>query len=600
MSATQIPDSVQPQLHWLHGTFLYQNPRKLIFALLWLFTFAFTSLLLSPIVNGRMYTFNDLADFFLPTRYIYWKALHSGDSLIYTSQLFGGFYLQGEGQLGSFHPLHLLLYSTLPFLTAFTLHMTLVLLVFFAGTYVFLRTWPLSKGAAFFGAVAFIFGSTPLLKFYHVPPIEGLCHIPWMLVAMRRMFLEHRTGHRSLWLCVLTAITASQSLVGYPATTYLSLILEGWYLLLLSTRNSIFSNSFWYGTAKLFGAILAITQLLPTWVMASQSSNRAFRTFEFLAYQSFHPANLLQWVNPFFNIGLRWEQDIYVGTGVLLLAVWGGCQKPATTTESKRRKLLLALAATCLFLGFGEFNILYKFYYQMPLMNMFRVPARHLLFVVLPIVIFAAASFEQFCDVHRWPSNLRPMKLAAWALILGSAVLLAVRLGVPGLFPVLRVDALKFPERAIVGSIMVMSSAAIFLAASRGNVLARIAFLFLVVLEPLGYHLAYLAHQSRETLINPEIAGVEDDPPVPRPGPVSFFGNSNHSILSGYRYISAYAAFHPKRISTISRHDCLNCLEWPRQLTGKVGKKNPTGRRIVCDSLPMSAIRPTPVTTCCR
>ncbi len=72
-----------------------------------------------PLFWGSVYASFDLINYHLPMRYFYAQCLSSGDSFAWLPNVFCGFYLQGDGQAGMYHPLHLLLYSALPFATAF-------------------------------------------------------------------------------------------------------------------------------------------------------------------------------------------------------------------------------------------------------------------------------------------------------------------------------------------------------------------------------------------------------------------------------------------------------------------------------------------------
>ncbi len=547
--------------------FFVSKAKQSIISFLWAAFVAFILILMSPIVTGRIFTENDLGTLFLPTRYIYWKALHAGDSLLYTSQLFGGFYLQGEGQLGSFHPLHLLLYSTLPFLVASAVHITAIMLAYFGGTYLFFRSWLLSRSASFFGAVIFVFGSIPMTKYFHLPVNEVLCHIPWLLIAIERIANEKKLGRKLLWVAAVTLLTTSQTLIGYPPSVYLTLIIEAWYLLLVCSKANLPQTTLLFGAAKLFAVGLSFTQLLPTLYMAEQSSNRAVRDFEFLSVDSFYPGNLLQWLNPFFNLGARWEQSIYTGTGVLLLAIWTISRKPESIKEARRRNMLLGLAAFAMFLSLGKFNLLFNYYSSLPVLNMFRVPSRHLLLFVFPLIVFAALIFDEVCNVRNWPQKTRFVEVSAVLLLIGSPALLIVRFAAPAVLQgllayasspltkkiILRAESLLFASMAdastiVVGAGLVMITAGSFLLGLRGGLIARYLFLIMLVAEPFSIQLAHLANQPREYLKDPEVTGVQGDPPVSRPGPLvalTILGNDK-SLLSGYRYINSYAGFRPK------------------------------------------------------
>ncbi|MGW8256592.1 MAG: hypothetical protein ACWGMZ_03805, partial [Thermoguttaceae bacterium] len=67
----------------------------------------------APFFVGRIYARDDLGAFHVPIRAFYAQQLAEGHAFDWMPQLFSGFYLTGEGQAGTYHPLHLLLYSFL-------------------------------------------------------------------------------------------------------------------------------------------------------------------------------------------------------------------------------------------------------------------------------------------------------------------------------------------------------------------------------------------------------------------------------------------------------------------------------------------------------
>ena len=92
-----------------------------------------------PLLQDRVFVYNDLSWFHLPFRHLYQQALQKGDSLLWTPAIFSGVYFHGEGQTGVFHPLHLLLYRVFPLQAAFNLEFLANYVAAFAGTWWFLR-----------------------------------------------------------------------------------------------------------------------------------------------------------------------------------------------------------------------------------------------------------------------------------------------------------------------------------------------------------------------------------------------------------------------------------------------------------------------------
>ena len=104
--------------------------------------------------------------------------------------LYGGFYVTGEGQLGAYHPLHLMLYRLLPLGVAFDLELLISYPAMFAGTYLFLRVWLRRRDAALFGALAFTFCGFNLLHFVHPNAVAIVAHLPWLLLAIEAAFTQ--------------------------------------------------------------------------------------------------------------------------------------------------------------------------------------------------------------------------------------------------------------------------------------------------------------------------------------------------------------------------------------------------------------------------
>jgi len=80
-----------------------------------------------PFFNGLMYTIDDLQNLHLPNRSFYANALSEGSDFTWCPDLFCGFDLHAEGQVGMYHPLHLLLYRFLPLCLAFNLELFLLI-----------------------------------------------------------------------------------------------------------------------------------------------------------------------------------------------------------------------------------------------------------------------------------------------------------------------------------------------------------------------------------------------------------------------------------------------------------------------------------------
>src|SRR5688572_30722351 len=137
-----------------------------------------------PMLLGNVYASDDLWAFHIPVRGFYSQCLASGDAFDWLPNLYCGFYLTGEGQAGTYHPLHWLLYRTQPLALAIDLELLASYPLMFAGTYFWLRRVLSRRDAALAGGLFFTFSGFNLLHFVHPNAIAIMAHLPWLLWAL--------------------------------------------------------------------------------------------------------------------------------------------------------------------------------------------------------------------------------------------------------------------------------------------------------------------------------------------------------------------------------------------------------------------------------
>ena len=149
-----------------------------------------------PFFAGRVYVADDLGAYHLPLRAFYAQQLKAGEAFDWLPSLFSGFYLTGEGQAGTYHPLHLALYRFLPLGVAFDLELLVSYPLMLAGSYLLLRRWLLRRDAALLGSLAFTFSGFNLLHFIHPNAVAVVAHWPWLLWALDHALREKGDGNR--------------------------------------------------------------------------------------------------------------------------------------------------------------------------------------------------------------------------------------------------------------------------------------------------------------------------------------------------------------------------------------------------------------------
>ena len=257
----------------------------------WLLAGALFLSLAWPIAVGRTFVSDDLGGFHLPIRQFYARCLASGDDYRWFPGLYCGFYVHGESQAGMAHPLHWLLYRTLPLGSAMQAEIVLGYPAMFLGMAVWLRRLGLRRRC---------FGTRRDRVRVLELPAPALCprerdrghRPPALALARDRGPRSPRTATGAAWAGAgIAALTASQILMGYPQYVGFSLILEGGYALLRFGK----AYRIWlrWMIAKALGLFASAAQLLPL-VEAPAGSVRANPSRDFLGNNSLHPWNLAQ------------------------------------------------------------------------------------------------------------------------------------------------------------------------------------------------------------------------------------------------------------------------------------------------------------------
>ena len=343
--------------------------------------------LMVPLMRGQVFATSDSAVFHLPLRHIYSVALKSGDSLLWTTRLFGGFYVHGEGQVGIFHPFHLLLYRFAPLQVAFNLELVSGYVFAFLGMHLFLRRQGLMLSAALVGAIAFTFSGFNLLNAGHMNVVEVAAHIPWLLLALSSA--TSNSGDHKRWsLLGLSLLLGSQLLLGHPQTVWFSAVACVVYVGCRASEFARFSLLALLVVAAASGVMLGSTQLLPSLDLLEQSA-RGNPTRDFRLSLSLHPFNLAQLWSPYVfpnrTYGLPRENfvhefGVYNGALCSLAVVWALIRRKRIS-HPRLAAFGALVGGVGLLLALGRYGGVYELLTALPLVGKFRGPTRHILLV---------------------------------------------------------------------------------------------------------------------------------------------------------------------------------------------------------------------------
>ncbi|MGD9644124.1 MAG: hypothetical protein AB7U73_00420 [Pirellulales bacterium] len=513
-----------------------------------------------PCLLGQVYVADDLGEFHLPLRAFYSQQLAAGEPFDWLPELFGGFYVTGEGQLGAYHPLHLLLYRWFPLPLAFDLELLASYPLLFAGTYVLLRMWLARRDAAAFGSLAFSFGSFSLLHFVHPNAIAIVAHLPWLLVAVEMALVQPRGPRRATAQLAVGLLIASQLLLGYPQYVWLSLLTVAAYA--IWRASALHVPLVRLAALTLFvglGIVAAAVQWLPT-LDALQHSTRSDSNGDFANSGALHPLNLLQLVAPYlFQTRVAGqnthELGMYLGAVPLMLCVWLLTQRRRWGQYAPVVWAALAFGGASLLYAFGSAGGVYRIQQLLPVVGHFRFPCRAIVLVQLTAAVCAAVAFALLREAHG--------SLAADERRRGDRALLIVAtlsVGFAALAPLFWTEFIAPAPLVWAGPALIVAAAGLVALSVRNVRGTWIALVLLTAVDLTTYGLSYSVWQRTKTL-DDFIATVSLPPSgrgtrVAAPD-VDGLRTGDRMLLAGLARIDGYAGLEPAKRLNYTQHAAL-------------------------------------------
>lgn len=562
--------------------------RRTVFAWTLLCCLLLWAAMAGPFFAGRIYTFDDLGAFHLPLRWFYAVCLARGESFDWLPHLFSGFYLTGEGQVGTYHPLHWVLYRWLDFRAAFCLELLATYPLMLAGMFLFLRRRLGRRDAALWGALVFTFGGFNLLHFMHMNAVAIVAHIAWLLWAIDIVARDANRRKVIAAELAIAVLTGSQLLLGYPQYVWFSLLAEGAYALFLIflddppslAKKTSFNRraASWLpriGAAKLLGLLIGAVQLMATYealqISARDKVDAGFRTIG-----SLHPLNLVQLVAPYLFVHRvagqnTHELGLYCGAVPTVLCVWWLLGLRAKLNHRRLAWAACGLGTVSLWMAFGKYGSLYALQAYLPLVGGFRCPSRYIVLFQLAGSVVAAVAFGELmrgARGHRGMTSRDAVSLGLPVVVSLAVVLLAV---LPG--PRESIAGLPYVAG---GPILIGLAALLVGLAIRGVRWAPVALVVLTTVDLGGYGLSYAVYRQTPRLGEflagiPALPGEEHDRvafDLARLGePVSAVGD--RLLLRGERRVDGYAGLPPRKRLDYHRVASLRAagVRWVRRTT---------------------------------
>jgi hypothetical protein len=393
----------------------------------------------------------DTTVFYFPLMSWVAQRLHQGELPLWTPQVFGGYPIFADGEIGLAYPPVLLALLTLPPDRAFVVLRLLHLSLAAVGAFALARSWQLPYSSAALAGVVFALGNFLQAQIHHENIVRTASWLPVMLACIERALRSDAWRLQLRWtalaagalglaglslhsqmlavdLMILAAYSAFRWVVGPVA--YFGGVARLWLARLIAVaRVSL--------PVVLFGLGLAAVQLLPLVELAGFSARGNGIPYSESAAYSLTPYGLAQVIFPYvfrgqdnlqWGLWTHWESYLYIGLVPLVLA--------SVALVCVRNREVVGwgvIGGVGLILALGQYSPINLHYllWLLPGLSGLRAPGRFTFVVVLAGGMLAAYGLA-WLQSERTASEARGLRgvLRGWWIALGCTALMLVGLHV--------------------------------------------------------------------------------------------------------------------------------------------------------------------------
>ena len=383
--------------------------------------------------------------FNIPLRVAAANIMRAGYLPLWNPYIFSGMPLHGAAQAGVLFPLNwpYLVFSA-PVATNVMMLATYMLAAL--GAYLYARRSGSLVAGAVVTSLAWQWSSFLIAHIGHTNILQTAAMLPWILWAIDGYGMSDSGEQRPRRGILLAVLVAVQCFTGHQQTFAYSLLLAAAYALVMARRpHDLPERKTSYYRSLVFvgaGILLAAVQIVPTFELL-RNSTRSAVDYDYITSFSLPPRFVLTLLAPFLMGGgdgflfrahyvgptFYAEYVAYVGVISVMLALVALLIRPDRLT-----KFWTIVVAVGLLLALGSYAPLglYKLIVYVPVLNLFRVPARHLMEVDFALAVLAGRGLSALVRARSEPRMMRRVKIAGIAIVV--LTLLTVTLGRPANF----------------------------------------------------------------------------------------------------------------------------------------------------------------------
>jgi hypothetical protein len=412
------------------------------------------------VLGHRVISPDDGIIFNIPLRAAAANIMRAGYLPLWNPYIFSGMPLHGAAQAGLLFPLN---WSYLVFSAPVATNVMMLATYMLAalGAYLYARRSGSLITGAIVTSLAWQWSSFLITHIGHTNILQTAAMLPWILWALDGYVMSDRGDKRRRRGVLLALLVAVQCFTGHQQTFAYSLMLAAVYAIVMAHRpHRSPERKTGYYRALVFvaaGILLSAVQIVPTFELL-RNSPRASISYSYFTAFSMPPRFVLTLLAPYLMGGgdglifrapyvgpaFYGEYAAYVGVTSVMLALVALLVRP-----DKLTKFWAIVVAVGLVLALGRFAPfgLYKAIYFVPVLNLFRVPARHLMEVDFALAVLAGRGVSTLIAARLDFRARRRVKIVGMAVI--ALTLLTVTLGRPADFTLAReapVSFLRAPE----------------------------------------------------------------------------------------------------------------------------------------------------------
>lgn len=350
---------------------------------------------LPAVIGGSVLCPDDGTIFNTPLRVVAARITLDGSLPLWNPYIFSGMPLFASAQGGLLFPPNWF-YLALSPAAATNMMVVSSYVIAGLGAYLYARRAGASVAGSVVTSLAWQWGGFTVGQIGHINIVQTAAMMPWVLWALD----GYGAGRGRKWSILTSVFVALQAFVGHQQTLAYSLLLVSAYAVVMSLVERRRRARYLWSLAFVgAGLLLAAVQILPTFELL-RNSLRAEATYDFFTSFSMPRRMVETFLAPYVfgggdgrlfrapYVGPPFYGELagYVGLLSVMLALVA-----VTWRSDARTKFWGAAALVCLALALGRYAPLhfYRLIYYVPVLDLFRVPARHLMEAEFALAVLA-------------------------------------------------------------------------------------------------------------------------------------------------------------------------------------------------------------------